>query len=328
MRRLLGYIIFIVAMVSCRQSLVDESPQCYDVDVRFDIDWSLSGMSSDDITNISIYAYPSTGGVPYIKLSSNIESTTMTLGVGSYSLLVMSGVVEDVEGVSFSDTYYYSLFSAYSIADTDVSDSYYTPSDDESVVESIEQMAVWRMDEFEITQEMAWCQYCEDHDSEPVVVEIQPTPFTAECVVEVSFDNLDNAQLIECALSGLADGATLATNSRIGGGDEINIYLFDLDDIEYDDDSESGSGVAQAQITTFGKQPDSDATYQLELYIILNSGELVTYTVDVTSQVTISDDLNIFIDLTSDESTISLPESTGTGFGVDDWGDSELVELL
>lgn len=330
MSRLHLYICCLGLVCACqRQSLVDEEPQCSSATISLEIDWSLSQMDPDDIENVSIYAYPESGGLPYTKITYNIESTSVELPIGSYSLLIMSDAVGDVVGVNFRNSSYYDLFSAESIEDSDPSGIYYDPAEDEMLRLSSGQIAVWRMDHFEVTEEMAWCQYCEVADADAdVTLEVQPTPVTAICQIEVRFENLDNAQSVEAALRGLSDGVTLSTNSPIAESGVTNVYVVDMVQWEYDDSSDMTSGVVLAEIFTFGKQSSEGATYSLALDIILNSGEMVSYTRDVTSQVSISEDFNIFINLTSDDDQITLPDSSGTGFGVEEWGDNELVELL
>lgn len=316
-----GYIrylyVAVVLLLSCRQPLVDEVPNCDSAVVSVAIDWSLSLMDSDDVESLSLYAYPDSGGAPYLKISTDIDSLAITLPVGSYSLVAMNDVVIDIVGVNFTDVDSYADFSANVIAD------------DSGEITTHGQVAVARQ-QITITEDMVWCQYCEADDfiGEELSLSLQMTPVTALCTVQIAIDNLDNAQSIEATLTGGADGAILSTNSRIDSESEVNYYLLQFTSRTYDEESNSTNGVTITQIVTFGKSSDNDATYQLEIDIILNTGEMASYTRDVTSQVTISDDFNIFIDLTDSTSTITLPESSGTGFGVEAWGDSEQVGLI
>ncbi len=321
MKRIIIYTLLLcaIALSSCkRQDLVST----YDsrVSIPITIDWSESGLPDDYANNLSVYFFPDTGEAPYMKVTGATTSLEMKLPEGRYSVLLFNDFVGDLNGISFEDEDIYSQISAVAQVDEDI-------------VATIDRMAAWRLDEFEITFTEN-CGYCcdlvigESVEVSASLLDLQPTPVTAQNTITLRVENLNNAQTIEGVLSGAATAATLSTNARHSTLDTDDTYIVYFSNRIYDDTSDPTDGVTSTTLTTFGKQPDSDATYELVLNVILNSGELATFTRDVTDQVTASDDFDIIITLTDTDTLISLPESQSSGIGVESWGDSEDLHLL
>ncbi len=305
---------FAIAISCRRQELCTFDSDADNAAIQLYIDWTPSGIDQDDIYNISLYAYPTTGGAPYVKISGNITQTSLSLPAGLYSLLLFNDTVEDIEGVTF--------------ADIDSRDEFSAEAIEEYLSTKIGAIAAWRMEEFEVTEEMVWCSYCGNLHSEieTVTLNIEPEPVTVQCIVTLGVTNLNNASTIECEVKGLSTGAYLFSNDRIASSETTNIYSMSFSSRTYDDEGEDGT--TTSEITTFGLSTDSDQSYEVEISIILNSGELATFTRDVTDQVASQSGTVITIDLTSELNKIVLPESVGTGFGVESWGDNESVEFL
>lgn len=327
MKSLFSCIICVVLITSCKQELcqwVDESDNST---VRVSVDWSESYIEKSDIYNISIYGYPQGGESPYMRVSGDIESTYIYLPEGDYSLLLFNDVVDDIAGVKFSNSDSYDDFCAKVIEQTDTSSLYYQVADDELLATTQEQLATWCLGELEVVHDMVHCTYCDESKLYAIDFDAVPTPITTECLFTLRIENLSNAQIIQGVVRGFAAGAYLASGERISSLDRTIIYSMDFTTRLYDD-ADSTDGVVESQITTFGKVADLNKSYELVLDIILNNGELVTFTRDITEQVLEQDNLKIIISLESDENMISLPASDGIGFGVDAWGDKVSIELM
>lgn len=313
---------------SCqRQELSNLSSRSNKATIRFTFDWGQSGIEKDDLHNISMYAYPDDGGDPYLNVSGNIESSSIHLPVGNYSLLIFNDVVGNIEGTELLGVNSYDNIRAVVIERAMSNNLYYTFEEDEVVVADHKPMAAWRMEELEVTEEMVSCGYCGEEylDDQELWIDVEPTPITTPCMVTMRIENLNNANIIKAMIRGLASGVYLVSEQRIKTSENINLYNINFTKRTYDTDGVNG--VVDSQITTFGKSPYEAEVYEMEISIILNSGELMTFTRDITEQIQGQSNLKIVITLDSDENIITLPKGIGTGFGVEDWGDRTTVEL-
>lgn len=322
----MGLIMMFLGVLSCcRQTLEDMCGS--QVTVPISIDWSESNLDLSVVDDISIYIYPKDGSNPYVVISNDIDSTNISISAGEYSALIFSGVVGNVTGVRFIDPDIYSEFSVEAKADTSTS-LYYQVLSGEALLSQLEGFAAWRLDDLYVEGDTTtcccssvWGGGCSDQ-----LLDVIPTPVTATITTTMRVENLNSASYIEGVLSGFSRGANLSTNSRLVSEDDL--YMLDFQNRVYDDSSNPIDGSIVCSILSFGKQPVDSATYQLELNVILASGEKLTYQRDITSQVEESDDFNIEINLSDSSSMIYLPESSASGFGVESWGSSEQVELL
>ncbi len=333
MSRVLSHIICVILassiVISCkRQELCSLDSNSDNAAIQISIDWSQSNIDEEQIYNVSLYAYPKEGGSPYVKISGNIEQTSLNLPAGLYSLLIFNDIAGDIEGMNFVDVDSRDEFRAETIERSSLSDIYYDVASDESLSLSMGALAAWRMEELEVTEEMVWCGYCDEEYDALVEVELSvaPTPITIQCIVTLGVENLNNASAISGILKGFASGAYIYTNEHITSYDKTDLYSMNFTSRTYEDDNIDGT--AMGEVITFGKAPDVEQSYELVIDIILNSGELVSFTRDVTDQIKDQDGVIITIDLSSEPNIIVLPEATGTGFGVESWGDNESIELL
>lgn len=315
---------------SCkRQDLVDQGVISNGSIIPVTIDWSLSSLNYESIENVSLYAYPKDEGNPYLKISGNIDSLSITLPQGVYSLLLINDAIEDIQGVNFFNQNNYTEFTANSTTDSTTSRLFYEPQLSEVVAQEMNGVAAWRIDEFEVSDSMVCCQYCgEIHPSYTTTLHnIQPQPVTAICTVKLYVENLSSSQIIQGVLRGFASGAYLASNNRIESTSTNSLYSINFNNYIYDDPSNPESGSVSSTIFNFGKEPQSGSSYEVELQVILNNGELMTFQRDVTSQVDSSGDFSIYIELTDSTNKIVLPDNLASGFGVDSWGENEQIEL-
>ncbi|MFI3289041.1 MAG: DUF5119 domain-containing protein [Rikenellaceae bacterium] len=326
MKRIFTFLICLTLISSCKQELCKWSSQSDTSAIQLFVDWSESNIDQADINNLSIYSYPEGGGSPYLKVSGNIDTAYINLPAAEYSLLIFNDIAGDIAGLNFRDDSSYNEFYAEIIEESDSSGIYYDILDGEILATDHGQLAVWRVTEFEVTSNMVSCIYCGETHSEEVEIDVAPTPITTQCIFTVRVKNLNNAQIIQGVVKGFAAGAYLASEERLSTPNNTIIYSFNFTSATYDDE-DFIDGVIESEITTFGKEPDENQTYELELDVILNSGELVTFTRDITEQVKEQSNLKILISLESDENMIVLPEGNGTGFGVEAWGDREVITL-
>ncbi len=346
----------LISLASChRQEL--EDPARYLAHLPITIDWSESLISEDYILNTSIYCFAEGSSKPYIYVSGDINFATVQLPVGVYSILIINDTVDDVKGVEFKDDNIYNDFSANIVIDNDAEQTFYKKEADVEMIASQGRVAAWRYEGFEVTAEMIeytrteeFEKYLKESKSKSksrgesgstsgsfdaefieILSSVKPQPVTSRCNITLQVENLNNAMYIEGVLTGTADGAILSTNERIPSSTHTNAYRFYFEDRTYDDTSDPVDGIATHELNTFGKQPNGE--YELQLNVILSTGELVTIVRDVTTMVNSSEGLDIDICLDNeteglDDSEIVLPEGTASGFGVGDWGEGENVELL
>lgn len=284
-------------------------------------------MEVEQIKHISIYAYPDGGSTPYVKVSGGIYSSSIDLPEGVYTLLILNDFVGDIVGVNFSSADVFALFSAEAVESDGADDTHYQIQSDELLAQEPDQLAAWHIEGVEVSAEMISCLCCDADSGVDIAMQLDvtPTPVTTLCTVELGVENLSNAATIEATIRGFASGVYLSTRSRFSITDITLLNSADLDSRTYSSDSD---GVVRGVVNSFGKVDYSSQSYEVVIDVILNSGELVTFTRDVTAQVEAQDGVDIYIDLTSAEDTILLPESSSVGFGVENWGDNEQVEVL
>ncbi len=319
-------------VVGCqRQHIYRLDSQTNSATIIFALDWSESNIGLEEINNISIYAYPEDGSSPYTKVSGDINSAYINLPAGIYSLLVFNDFVGDLKGISFKDIDSFDQFYAEALELNSQSDLYYQLQDDEILSQTIGGLAAWRQESFEVSEDIISCSCCQsdiliESSETELSLEIYPEPITTRCFVELTIENLNNAAYIEAIIRGLGAGAYLSSGKRFGVADDITtLYSIELSDRTFSSETD---GVVEGSIYTFGKvEEDSNQTYEVVIDIILHSGELVTFTRDVSDQVVAQGNIDIYIDLTTEDGKITLPEGSG-GIGVDSWGNKEGIELF
>lgn len=325
--KIIVYFVTLSTLFSCKwQPIYNAGTTSNSATISFAIDWTEANMELSEVSNVSIYAYTPDEVSPYLRISGNINSAYINLPVGTYSLLVFNDAVDDILGVSFSDSDSFDDFSANATLRSSTSDLYYDTTDNEAFASKLGRIAAWSQEEFEVTSEMVACSICEQ-ESETIetIIDITPQSITRQCVVELSVDNLNNAQVVQATLIGFASGAYLSSGVNITSSVATTLYSVEMNSYTFSNDTD---GSVKGETTIFGLSASTSTTYQIIFDIILGSGERVTYSREITDQVTAQDGTTIYIELSDDDDKIVLPESSGTGFGVDGWGDNEQIELL
>ncbi len=321
--------VLLATLLSCKYQPIynNEDQVSNSATIRFAIDWTQANIVLSEVSNLSIYAYAEDLGSPYVKISGNIDTAYINLPSGVYSLLIFNDAVEDILGVSFTGSDSFGDFYAQSTTRTSTSDLYYSTSESEVFASKMGRLASWSLEGFEVTSEMISCSICEDSNKLVIDTLINATPsaITRQCEVSVTIENLNNAQIVQATLIGFASGAYVASGETILDSEQSILYSVDLNSYSYSNESD---GVVEGETTIFGLSTDTSTTYQVVIDIILGSGELSSFTRDVTEQMVEQSGSTIYIDLSSDDDKIVLPESSGTGFGVDGWGNNQQIELL
>ncbi|MFI3322780.1 MAG: DUF5119 domain-containing protein [Rikenellaceae bacterium] len=358
MIKLLIYIFLTSIVLGCKRQPLEE-PYQYLAYIPISIDWSKSDLLSDNIYNVSVVFYSKDGDEPIEIISGDENFLVAQLPVGQYSTLIYNETVNDIGGVIFENSDSYDGISAKLIKDISAGSSYiyYAPTDSDNFAFSHEQIATWSLDDFEVTEQMVkytrtdeFADYIEEVRSRSkaavddestknseyssVIDEsseltksitktlenfsfVEPLPATAINTVTLEVVNLSSVMSIEAVLKGSATGAMLSTRQTIHSDSLVNVYNVEFSSTSYDESSSNKDGSTTGQFITFGKQ--TNGKYELYLSIVVSSGELFSYSYDVTDQVEASDDHNISIIIKD----ITLPEGSDTGFGVGDWEDSE-----
>ncbi len=363
------FVLFLVLLSSCERRDLEDRPPIY-AHIPITIDWTESLINEEDVDRVSIYFYPVDGGEPTIANSDDKYFKLVQLRAGKYSVLVFNEFYTDMRDVfDYQELSDYSKFnvSAYDVTSSfDPMLSFFLPTEGDVIKKKHQQLAVWSLNEFEVTQEMVTytrtksfqqtIEACRSrskskvsssytkssYESDPasksttdalsVFDPVKPTPLTTINNLSVEIDNINNAQMIEFVLVGSADGSIFSSKHRFSNSENRRSIYIDSRKSPYEtsfitmDPGSSIDGLVHHRIITFGGDPAiSNMSYELQINIALNSGELVRETRDVTAQITTYEDI-INIELT-DENKLVLPEYSGDGFQVGDWGENNNVYL-
>ncbi|MFI3331759.1 MAG: DUF5119 domain-containing protein [Rikenellaceae bacterium] len=349
--------------LSCQRQTL-ELPDYIFAYIPITIDWSESDVPESSIANVSAYFYPTDGGEAIVTISSNKYFLLAQLPIGSYNAIIFNEIKGNIEGTTFYEGTRRSDFMVGSQTISPASYVLYEAINPEYQIDHPEAVGSWvSTNTVEITTETisytrssTFAKYISSiqaSTSDPekllellaesqsslsamdvqaqVLADLEliyPQPVTVTCNIQLKVINLSNAQRIETVFRGMTNLVNLSTREGYNlDKNDQPIYIFDFATKNYYD-ATMVDGYVESTFLTFGKQPyDETDTYELYFTAVLASGEAVRVTRDVTSQVQASDGSNIVIDLTSDEDMLILPEGVADGFGVEDWGDFENVEI-
>ncbi len=164
------------------------------------------------------------------------------------------------------------------------------------------------------------------------LADVVPQPLTLPLAITIVVENLNNATYIEGVLRGTAHGMTIAGGESFTSSDSDNLYCWTFSDFSYDD-STYINGSIHYSLNTMGRTYEEAEEYTMELIFALQSGEVTTFSRDITQaildavDISGSIDTEIEITLDLDDELISLPEALEAGFGVSDWGESEDIYI-
>ncbi len=98
MKKLLYFILIISACVACHRRPIQYGYTPY-AKVLFIFDWSNMPEAPE---GLSVYCYPRTGGDPIIRMTNNIEQTSVSLIPGTYDILVFNRVTTGFGSLAFA----------------------------------------------------------------------------------------------------------------------------------------------------------------------------------------------------------------------------------
>lgn len=382
MRKYLFMLCTIAASISCeRQEL--EDPYQYLAHIPININWEESLMDLDLVGNVSIYFYPDDGGAPIVKLSDNIYYNMVKLPMGRYSILIFNDLADNIKGIKIFDIDRYTTGNANIIKGDPTTPRYYELADNEVLATPHGRVASWHMDSFVVDEELI--KYTRSYEFEKFIAQVKSRagfskatdntvismpaiakdiddeqtksleeltnvmmqPETTIVNVRVRIENLNNAMIIETILRGTANGAMLTTDESIVVANERPIYHQIVKNRTYDDPKNGIDGYIHYTHNTFGRVED-DEQYILIFKIILQTGAMSEYEIDVTDDFISANGRTVNIEIgdfdnpdkpldpdkpvipddpdEKPKDPIVLPPFSSAGFNVGDWN-NETVYL-
>ncbi len=279
------------------------------------LDWSESRVSNENLSNISLYFFPISGGEPYLKLSGDIKSVELYLPHDTYSVLIFNGVASGVGNNQFLENNYRDF--NVQLINNEVA-SHFNVSDNVIDIGLLEPnpLAVWSLDEVEITKDM----------NEDIFKDIKPQPITTTKYINVRIENLINAQNVEAKIVGVPNKIFLHNGERDFVEKTLYSHSFQFEKREFDNPDNPINGVVSHKILSYGKHPDPNNEYKIIFNVIIGSGELVSYTRDITDQINAGTNLDIPIKLLDSANKIILPKGVAETFYVTEW--NEIREII
>lgn len=356
MRKQIKYLFAFIALalISCERRALEES---YVVTAKIPvrIDWTKAELdpTSDDenLYRASVWLFAKDGtlfqnGKTYCEYTlDNPSEGVIEVPVGRYSVLILNNsIAEFSDQVGFRGTDKYETFEYYIKADTRLASG-------ENVVLEPDILALWRMDDFEVTPQMVVVSQglntpvSEEEGAAAgsrlkVLTSVVPERITYVVHTMVHVKNIKSAALSGATLHGMAHSIHLSTG-RVSTTEST--FRFSLNNRKFD--AESGKdGTIEAVFHSLGPLSDNQSSYRMDISFILvdtynGSTTYPTppappYGFDITSQIipektTLSiPALSIRIGL--DEPYIMLPDlyvPGGFDPDVSDWGDELPIDI-
>jgi len=240
------------------------------------IDWSLSGVSIEDMHRASIWLFPWNGGLPLeYRLESNLTYREITVPVGVYSVLVFNETIEesDWNGLIFTGTNSYETFAAMSVPQS--IRGFYTRSEDLPLIADPEAIAAWSLDRFEVNQEMITTTMAYSKNKSALeakvsnLTAIKPMPRFERVVVTAYVINLSSFMQATGTIDGMASGVYMVSGERIL---EPATHAFILNGRVYD--ANDNDGTTTRTFNIFGRLPVHSARNDLAIDFLLTNGTM------------------------------------------------------
>ena len=326
--------VMMLLITSCYRRLIEEDEIILAAIIPVNIDWSESGLNvSNDVHKVSIRFFPKDGVSPVFDcyLESNPREGEILVPAGEYSVIVFNEAIQDplwANKVVFTDVDSYSDFAANAVDLSNTARSqqfpYYNPQQGERLIIEPLQVASWKLDDFEVTNNMILVTQGQrpvtslsvaENNMLNALTQVMMRALTRPVTVTAQVENLRSADTLYLAIQGLASKVLMASGNTTN---DPSTYLFILNGRQYDE-PERLHGTARKTFLSFGRTPTPEL-YTITADIILSSLTLYDPTppllFDVTSQFNTT---NYLINLNIN---IILPFIEG-GVAVDDWGDDE-----
>lgn len=335
----------IISLWGCERRALEESTIVDNtaiIDVN--IDWSLSKIDVSKMHRASVIFYPHDGSKFYeFHLEGDLNSRKVELPVGHYSVLVFNETMDnnDWDAIEFSGVEGYQTIVTKGVVDS--RRSLYTRAETETIVRCPEALAVWNMDDLNVTSDMVTYTRSKarskgdksrletDMSIETILEEftnIQPELLFKEMAIVAHVQNLHSAYAITGAVQNAAGGVYLATGKV--HADNVT-HMFAMNNRVWDDPNDRKNGHVSATILVFGLHLENDVKTGLQMEFLLNDGtQAPSEQFDITDMIdheTIEIKIEVGTGVNGGDHPIILPEvDAGGDVGVGDW-DEEFVEI-
>lgn len=213
MRRLIFIMTIALMSLSCTRR-----PLTYTymptVEIVLNVDWS---NMSEVPTGMSVYCYPESGESPTIKQTNDIHSTTLSLGVGTYKILVFNQVPSEFSTITFSG--FNNFETANVCASTTTSNWYTTLDDDEILAAEPAELAIATYQSVTVTEEAfeevfgLHEQYDYSQEVAPYqTINVKPDVVVKLTRVTVELEGICNLGAARSTLYGMATGYDISTH--------------------------------------------------------------------------------------------------------------------
>ena len=240
--------------------------------VPVNIDWSISGVSVEEMHRASVWLFPHNGGVPLeYRLEGDLLYREIPVPVGVYSALVFNETIDenDWNNIVFTGTDSYETFAAHSIAQQEI--GFYQRSADLPLIGNPEAIAAWSLDRFEITPEMILRNRSLLKNKTaltanvPHLSAVKPLPRFERVVVTAYVTNLASSKQVTGTIDGMYSGVYMASGKRIT---DASAQAFILNGRVYD----GNDGTTTRTFNIFGREPQ--AKHKISLDFLLTNNEL------------------------------------------------------
>ena len=263
----------IAAMVlnACERRILEDDYMEYAL-IPVIIDWSISGVSVEEMHRASVWMFPHDGGAPQqYRLENDLTYREIRVPVGVYSVLVFNETTDDSDwnNIVFKGTKRYETFAAMNIPQDEI--GFYTRSEDLPLIGNPEALAAWSLDYFEVTEEMVVKTRALSKNSAALLEEVpdltvvKPLPRFERVVINAYVTNLASSKQVTGTIDGMYSGVYMVSGERIK---DPAVQAFVLNSRAYN----GYDGTTTRTFNIFGKAPETG--HNLVLDFLLTNNEL------------------------------------------------------
>lgn len=317
-----------VLLFGCERRELSYPLPSTEADVEITADWSGAGLGEEEQHHgATALFYPASGGSPEVVLMGDRTRKVVRLAEGRYSVILFNRSFHDFGRTAFRGESTYSTLEAYAKRIEPLgTDGAETPPAGRVVTEGPDELAVARMETFEVTGNAAAAARGEENSNS---LHLLPEKLTGRLTVRILIRGLNNIRSASCTLGGVAGSVFLASGMC---PEETVTQKFELSDAVFLPGSPD-EGTLSATFPVFGF--DGELPHELSLEALLVDGK-TEYTADfkdmeITRTEEADGSISFTIELTGTEPVPDVkPEGgSGSGFDVDvgGWGDDVNTDI-
>jgi hypothetical protein len=296
------------------------------------IDWSVSGVSVEEMHRASVWLFPAAGDPLEYRLEEDLMYREIAVPVGVYSVLVFNETTdrEDWEAITFAGADRCETFAA--IAVPEAVRGFYTRSDDLPMAMNPEPLAAWSLAGFEVTPETVIrtreiARGCNGsyrwmlRNEAPALTAVTPIPRYEQVEVTVRAVNLACSMQATGTIDGMAGGVYMASGEKIPAP---AAHAFILNGRVYD--ANGTDGTTTRTFNVFGRLPGADTHHNLNIDFLLTDGTLhpretfdATDMMETKPYIVTTHVINAGCGNLGGDRPIALPDGLSTGITVDGW---------